>query len=193
MIATQYDITLPADYDMDIVRRRVATRGHALDDYAGLTLKAYLVRDRNRHAPVNSYSPFYIWEDDTVASRFHWGGEGFAGIVRDFGRPLVHVWLGADHRLGPACELAPDHAIRTVRAISAHTDPQVAADQARLLSNQILELDGVHSTAWAIDPTTWQLVRFTLLAGRPSPDITTAAEHVEEYEVLHISAPARER
>jgi hypothetical protein len=32
----QYSIPLPADYDIAIIKERVATRGHALDAYPGL-------------------------------------------------------------------------------------------------------------------------------------------------------------
>ncbi|WP_433257560.1 DUF4865 family protein [Streptosporangium sp. CA-135522] len=34
----QYEITLPADYDMKIIRHRVATRGSAMDAFPGLGL-----------------------------------------------------------------------------------------------------------------------------------------------------------
>jgi hypothetical protein len=61
MHAMQYEITLPADYDMEIIRERVATRGAALDDFAGLGLKAYLIRERGVDgSPVNQYAPFYL-------------------------------------------------------------------------------------------------------------------------------------
>lgn len=61
MYAMQYDIALPAGYDMTIIRERVATRGHALDDRAGLGLKAYLIRERGvAGSPVNQYAPFYL-------------------------------------------------------------------------------------------------------------------------------------
>ncbi|MEV4568163.1 DUF4865 family protein [Nonomuraea sp. NPDC049419] len=54
MYAKQYEITLPADYDMTIIRKRVADRGHLLADRAGLGLKAYLVRERGiGGSPVN--------------------------------------------------------------------------------------------------------------------------------------------
>ena len=38
MHAMQYEITLPADYDMEIIRKRVATKGHLLDDFPGPVL-----------------------------------------------------------------------------------------------------------------------------------------------------------
>lgn len=44
MHAMQYEITLPGDYDMGIIRRRVAGRGAATDAFSGLGLKAYAIR-----------------------------------------------------------------------------------------------------------------------------------------------------
>ena len=32
----QYEITLPTDYDMGIIRRRVETTAHRMDDFEGL-------------------------------------------------------------------------------------------------------------------------------------------------------------
>jgi hypothetical protein len=42
----QYEVTLPADYDIGTIRTRVAGRGHLLDDRTGLGLKAYAIRER---------------------------------------------------------------------------------------------------------------------------------------------------
>ncbi len=57
----QYPIGLPADYDMNVIRERVRTRGSALDDRAGLNLKAYCVRERAVDgSSVNAYAPFYL-------------------------------------------------------------------------------------------------------------------------------------
>ncbi len=39
MHAKQYEITLPADYDMGVIRERVATKGHLLDAFPGLGFK----------------------------------------------------------------------------------------------------------------------------------------------------------
>ena len=42
MITMQYRIALPADYDMGIIRQRIAARGHLTDDFPQLSFKAYL-------------------------------------------------------------------------------------------------------------------------------------------------------
>ena len=82
----QYEITLPADYEMGIIRNRVTTKGALTDDFEGLGLKAYLVQDRANGAEVNQYAPFYLWNSTTGMSRFLWGGQFFSGICQSFGR-----------------------------------------------------------------------------------------------------------
>lgn len=79
MHAMQYEITLPADYDMGIIRTRVATKGHLLDAFPGLGLKAYLIRERAGGSPVNQYAPFYLWRAPEGMNAFLWGA-GFQGL-----------------------------------------------------------------------------------------------------------------
>lgn len=101
MHAMQYEITLPADYDMGIIRNRVAAKGHLLDKYAGLGAKAYLIRERGVDgSPVNQYAPFYLWNTPEGMNSFLWG-PGFQGIVDDFGRPEVQHWGGLAFAEGP--------------------------------------------------------------------------------------------
>lgn len=94
MLAMQYNFVLPADYDMSIVHRRIATRGRLMDDFPRLVFKAYL--SANRQSPdlpstENAYAPFYLWADGEGMSAFLCG-DGFAGLTRDFGWPSVDTW-----------------------------------------------------------------------------------------------------
>ncbi len=102
MYAMQYSITLPADYDMNIIRQRVATRGHLLDTFPGLGLKAFLIRERGIDgSPVNQYAPFYLWTSIAGVNNFLWGNNaGFSGIVDSFGRPIVQHWTGVAFEKG---------------------------------------------------------------------------------------------
>lgn len=59
MNAMQYKITLPNDYDMQIIRNRVAENGMKTDGFEGLALKAYLIIDQKER---KEYAPFYLWE-----------------------------------------------------------------------------------------------------------------------------------
>jgi hypothetical protein len=51
MLTMQYRIALPADYDMAIIRKRIADRGHLTDALPQLAFKAYLYADRRRLTP----------------------------------------------------------------------------------------------------------------------------------------------
>ncbi len=63
----QYELTLPVGYGTDVIRERVARTGHLLDDWPGLGLKAYLLRERGVHgSPVDQYAPFYLWKRRTA-------------------------------------------------------------------------------------------------------------------------------
>ncbi|GHF07929.1 DUF4865 domain-containing protein [Amycolatopsis deserti] len=175
MYAKQYEISLPADYDMGLIRKRVAERGHALDDRAGLGLKAYLVREG-----PNQYAPFYLWRDTGRMAEFLVGGGGFHNIVRDFGRPVVRHWTGLAFEPGPAFGTVPRRASRLITPI-AEGDPASAVEEALAGLPVIARGTGVHSVALALDPHHWQLVWFVL--GEHDGEAT------ERYEVLHLSAP----
>jgi hypothetical protein len=201
MIATQYEIGLPRDYDMTVVRDRVATRGHALDDYPGLGIKAYLIRDVADGASSNAYAPFYLWTDEAAAGRFLWGGDGFGGIVRDFGRPRVRTWIGGRYLTGLAHGTTPTLAVKTTVTIPHDADPQDGAAHADAHTQAMVDAEeGLHSAAWAIDPARWELVVFTLHATRdrgPSASTQTPSglgagwKHADStsYEVLHLCTP----
>ncbi|MGK5630963.1 DUF4865 family protein [Streptomyces sp. URMC 123] len=195
MYAKQYEITLPADYDMRIIRRRVADHGHTLDDRAGLGLKAYLIRERGRDgSPVNQYAPFYLWDDTAAMSHFLVGGGGFQGIVRDFGRPPVQHWTGVAEVAGPARGTSPRAASRRLTPLPADADPGAdGLGLAARIERETAELgalarrEGVHTAALAVDPHHWRLLQFVLWAEAVPPE----EEATERYEVLHLSAPGR--
>ncbi|GAA2586405.1 DUF4865 family protein [Streptomyces tubercidicus] len=187
MHAMQYTLTLPADYDMEIIRRRVRTKGHLLDDFAGLGLKAYGIRERGVDgAPVNQYAPFYLWADPEAMNRFLLG-DGFRGVVRDFGRPAVQHWQGLFHRPGPAAGALPRTFTRRTATLAEDADAATVIAQAIAGHEELATTDGVHTTVLALDPRHWELVHFTLWAdGAPE-----AAG--DRYQVLHLSAPGTDR
>ncbi|WP_063733193.1 DUF4865 family protein [Streptomyces sp. RTd22] len=184
MHAMQYRITLPADYDMKIIRHRVESKGPLLDDFPGLGLKAYGIRERGADgSTVNAYAPFYLWSAPDAMNRFLWG-PGFRGIVQDFGRPVVEHWQGLAFHRGPAASTAPRTAVRHTTPVPAAADPATAVDGAVEELRRRAAADGMHSAALGIDPRGWELVRFTLWAGSAPSD-----EPGDRYQVLHLSAP----
>ncbi len=95
MIAMQYKIVLPADYPMESIENRIETKGHLLNDYPGLVFKAYLYsrKDAEHYRnPVNSYAPFYVWQDHRSMMVFL-ASDGFKGLCEQFGRPQVNTWF----------------------------------------------------------------------------------------------------
>ncbi|MFJ8309972.1 MULTISPECIES: DUF4865 family protein [unclassified Streptomyces] len=179
MHAMQYETVLPADYDMEIIRKRVATKGPLLDDFPGLGLKAYLIRERDAGSPVNSYAPFYLWATPEGMNSFLWG-PGFQGVVNDFGRPRVRHWMGLSYAEGPASGAAPAAATLLRVPVPEGVEPArfVAAEVAKEVE------PGVVASAVAIDPSRWELVRFTLWEQEPQAD-------GDRYQVLHLSQPGR--
>jgi hypothetical protein len=183
MQAMQYEITLPADYDMAIIRQRVATKGAMTDDFDGLGLKAYGIRERGVDgSPVNQYAPFYLWASVEGMNRFLWGA-GFAGISQDFGRPIVRQWTGLAFERGPASDAVPTFATRRIEPIAPDSDATETIEAALGETRERARATTVHSTALAIDTRSWELVQFTLWDGRAAEDAGTT------YEVLHLSSP----
>ncbi|MCM2415717.1 DUF4865 family protein [Streptomyces sp. RKAG290] len=184
MHAMQYEITLPADYDMGIIRNRVATKGHLLDAFPGLGIKAFLMRERGEDSPVNQYAPFYLWSKPEGMNAFLWG-PGFQGIVQDFGRPQVQHWAGLSYQEGPSSAALPRTATRRRTTVAASAAPADAVEAALQESRRLARTPGAVATALAVDPRHWELLHFTLWE-HPAPE-----EPGEHYEVLHLSRPER--
>jgi hypothetical protein len=184
MDAMQYELTLPTDYDMGIIRRRVATTGHRTDDFDGLGLKAYLVQDRSNGAMVNQYAPFYLWNDSAGMSRFLWGGGFFTAICRSFGRPPVRHWTGVGALPGPDVDQPALSATKHTQLLPPDVDPaDPVADAIGALRGTAARPD-VHSATLAVDPTRWELVHFTLWSSAEPGAVPGT-----RYQVLHLSTP----
>ncbi|MBF5046080.1 DUF4865 family protein [Aggregicoccus sp. 17bor-14] len=184
MHAMQYELTLPADYDMGIIRHRVATRGARTDAFRGLGIKAYAIREKGVHgSPVNQYAPFYLWADVAGMKEFLFG-PGFAGIISDFGRPTVRHWTGLGFAPGPGFDVTPVAATRTTVRLGTERPLADAAHEAVEGLAAQASARGVHSAAALVDPTAWELVHFTLWSGEAPQD--AAGEH---YQLLHVSSP----
>ncbi|WP_194898426.1 DUF4865 family protein [Catenulispora pinisilvae] len=189
MYAMQYEISLPADYDMGILRERVEKAKPLLDDREGVGFKAYAIREAAKGSPVNQYAPFYFWSDTGAMSSFLFADNGFERIIRSFGRVPVRQWTGVAHYAGPAraAEALPRAASRRTRPVPVFDDTlgawlaETAAEAERTARR-----DGAHTVGLAIDPTRWELVEFALWADAVPGDV----EATERYEVLHVSKPS---
>lgn len=189
MIAKQYSVQLPADYDMDIIRRRVAAAAPRFDAFPGLTWKAFLIRERGRNgALANEYAPFYIWPDTDAL----WGfaaGDGFGGIVASFGWRPIRTWLPwhvatrpdlRSHTAKTATReevpIAPTEDLAGLRQAEAAANAASLAADTRLLARVV-----------AVDLERWTLLRFALWSSVSSDLSSVAGPDV--FDVLHVSAP----
>lgn len=185
MHAMQYRIPLPSDYDMRIIRQRVADKGAALDNFPGLGLKAYLIREKhNSDSPLNEYAPFYLWSDVEAMKQFLYGGIGFGGIIDSFGRPSVAHSNGITAEAGPQSGRDPRWATLQTTPLPSHTDPASHAAKAKQKARDLALHANTHTVAVSIDPTAWTLSVFTLNLDQPQPQ-----REVECFEVLHLSSP----
>ncbi|MDQ0746507.1 hypothetical protein QF034_000738 [Streptomyces africanus] len=185
MHAMQYELTLPADYDMGVIRDRVARLGHLLDDWDGLGFKAYLARERGlRGSPVNQYAPFYLWNTVDGMNAFLWGG-GFQGLSDDFGRPSVRQWTGLAYEEGAGVHAR--FAVRRRQPVPDSGPPAGAAKDAAREARRLAAQDGALLAAAAVDTSRWELVHFSLW------EHDTPKAEGDLFEVLHLSAPGRDR
>ncbi|MEV0321137.1 DUF4865 family protein [Streptomyces sp. NPDC050658] len=186
MHAMQYEVTLPADYDMGIIRTRVATKGHLLDDFPGLGAKAYLMRERGVDgSPVNQYAPLYLWNTPEAMNSFLWG-PGFQGIVDDFGRPEVQHWTGLAFAEGTARDATARAAIRRRTRIPSGTRLGGFASELAHEAERLARQEGNVYAAVAIDPRTWEALHFSVW------DHAAPKGEGDVFQVLHLSAPERD-
>ncbi|MFD0415505.1 DUF4865 family protein [Streptomyces sp. NPDC127108] len=188
MHAKQYEITLPADYDMGVIRDRVATKGHLLDDFPGLGFKAYLMRERGVDgSPVNQYAPFYLWNTEEGLGSFLWG-PGFQGLCDDFGRPVVQHWMAVGYEDGGAAGDRPRTAVRHRRPVPEGTRNTDITEELLAEARSSAERDGVVGVLVAVDPRHWEAVTFSLWA--EGAEVRASGE---VFQVLHCSTPELER
>ncbi|MFC9909920.1 DUF4865 family protein [Streptomyces sp. NPDC127197] len=185
MHAMQYEFTLPADYDMDVIRSRVARVGHLLDDWDGLGIKTYLLRERGMHgSPVNQYGPFYLWNTMEGMNTFLWGG-AFQGPVNDFGRPRVRQWTGLAYEEGSAAGSPAGYAVRRRQPVPEGAELAGFMADAAGETERLAAQDGAVLAAAVVDTRAWELAHFSLWEhGMPKAD-------GDVYQVLHLSAPGR--
>jgi hypothetical protein len=188
MIAMQYSFSLPADYDMAIIDRRIRDKGPMLDNFPDLKFKAYLSARRGRNGSrENLYAPFYVWENGVGLTNFLCG-DGFQAVTQSFGWPKVATWIVWNARISgdvpqaryATCELLATAPYSPLAGIRQEESEAVMDDVAR---------GGALASVSAFEPTSWTRVRFRLW--RDMPRATTGGT-TQVYDVGHVSLPKRQ-
>lgn len=178
MLAMQYSFTLPADYDMTIIERRIADNGHRLDGYPGLLFKTYLYArkaDAVTESQENVYAPFYLWQDAASMNHFLLSA-GFEAVTRAFGWPEVKVYPVLAATLSQHLDKAK-FASRQLSPIKPYGSLN-AFSEAPLLSGSLAQI-----LAW--DTATWQRIRLSLWQSAPEKGDLLQ----QDYQIGHISLP----
>ncbi len=183
MLAMQYNITLPNDYDMGIIRKRVENSGNKTDGFEDLKMKAYLVAEKGRYGNyVNQYAPFYLWENTEGMNSFLLGGP-FGNIINSFGRPSVYHWIVLDEHVIKT--EAPQYAlIQTVPIHVTGNFPLLLEEEKAFFAKWA----GIPSTTACIisyDPLTWEFCHYHM--GTDLDALQKMAEGSLIYDVHHIS------
>lgn len=180
MIAMQYAIDLPSDYDMEIIRRRVRDNGSKTDGFRDLEMKAYLVAEKGKYGNSrNQYAPFYVWRDVYGMNDFLLHGP-FGNILQSFGCPQVRTWF-------VICKTI--HKIAAPRIAYIETiliDPY--SNFENLVDGEIIEANGTpdsYSFVSAYNLLDWVLCRFRMMPSEPNA--TTIPGGGLVYDVHHIS------
>lgn len=183
MIAMQYSLTLPVDYDMGIIDRRIRDKGPLLDGFPNLKFKAYLRAARDDlGSHENLYAPFYLWDKAEGASDFLCG-PGFQALASDFGWPSVRTWI-----VWRAC-VAPEFreakfATRDILPIEPHARLDEIRRREGDEATDAIGSSNALASVVGFEPTTWTRIRFRLWHQLPE---TLLASGVQAYRVGHIS------
>jgi hypothetical protein len=92
MIGMQYKITLPSDYNMEIIKTRVKENGNKTDGFRGLLFKCYLIQQKNVDGFENAYAPLYVWNDSNGMNDFIFDGY-FDNIIQSFGWQSINIGI----------------------------------------------------------------------------------------------------
>lgn len=167
MLAMQYRIRLPDDFDMDVIRRRIDDKGHLMDGFEGLGFKAFLYACRGEDGPENLYAPFYLWRQAEGKDRFLLG-EGFEALCRTFGRPPVTSWSVLGESRGSGLKQARWATIETLDIAADVPLADLQREESDSIRRAVAE-EGALASVSACSAEHWQRVRACLWSHRPQP------------------------
>jgi hypothetical protein len=118
MIIAHYAHRLPADYDVEIIRRRAHERGPLWDKVPELHFKGFLLRERGRFGAIASeYSSLYLWRRDEafrdflVTGRYKSVTDSLAGLIS---RPVWRSMRAEDPAARPISPISSRRPFRSM-------------------------------------------------------------------------------
>lgn len=179
MLAMQYSIQLPPDYDTASLRIRARERSKQFQGLAGMKHKSYLLNEDDR-----IYAPFYIWSDVAQARQFLFD-DLFRGVVRSFHRPRVRTWMVLDIANGQS-RAQPTFAIREADVIPAEENLEKLFKAEKEAQTRLAaENKQLSFHALALDAERWEILRYSLWEAKAAAPKPTS-DCVQTYEVLNL-------
>lgn len=168
MIAMQYKISLPDDYDMNVIRKRVQENGWKTDGFQDLRWKAYLISAKGR----KEYSPLYLWKHQEGMNQFIF--EGFYdNILNSFGWQKINVGIPAICIL--ETNFDQSHYVIELEQNITQTNHMKSLELA-------MNPEDCIGKVLIYNPDKWRYSEFYFFKEKP-----TAVEHGKLYEILHLS------
>lgn len=173
MIAMQYKIFLPDDYDMDNIRERVKNNGYKTDGFQDLIFKAYLIREKTDTPECHKeYSPLYLWKDSDGMNKFIF--EGFYNnILQSFGWQKINIGIPL------LCELGKDF-IKSKYAVE--TENEVLPTKQMRQLGFLKTTDKCLGKVLIYNPDKWIYVEYRFYENEPEKTIENKI-----YQILHLS------
>jgi hypothetical protein len=187
MIAMHYRFVLPADYDMRIIKDRIASKGALFDDTPGLIFKAFLYADKHAasaYSADNIYGSFYLWEDSDAMNRFL-SSAGFVALCASFGRPEIKAWSVWGHDLHKAIRNAKFASV-DVSSLPSHVALAEMQEDEKAQLRKAMDHPSALAAVSAFEPTTWTKVRFHLAKDLPQIEKGSSIQS-QYYEVGYVA------
>jgi hypothetical protein len=182
MLIAHYAHRLPADYDIDIIRKRAAARGHLFDAIPELYFKGFLLRERGRFGAIaNEYSSLYLWRKDQGFRDFLVDGRT-KSVTDSFGRPQIETRFVLDALKGRADDARFLTKEEQDIPLGADLTSTFAAEIER--NREAAKAAGVVASAVGVDAQTWKVTRVLLSEKEP-----TGREEGLAYQVLYLARP----
>ncbi len=183
MLAMQYNINLPADYDMNIIKDRVHKNGFKTDGFNNLELKAYLIAEKEKYDNIqNEYAPFYVWNGVEGMNQFLLGGP-FNNILDSFGWTSVNTWQIIHAKVEKSG--GTQYATITKTKIQACLNfLEWNEEQQQIYEEQLNHSDTMTSIV-AYNPSTWEVCNFLISSNLDY--IKGVAGKNQIYDIYHIS------
>ncbi|MEB6276734.1 DUF4865 family protein [Staphylococcus gallinarum] len=173
MIAMQYNLNLPSDYDMSIIKKRVEENGYKTDGFKDLICKIYVYaeKDVNKNHQ-NSYEPLYIWENNDGMNDFIFKGY-FDNIINSFG--WTNINIGITYHINLSEEF---HKSKYILEEYIDIAPQESLKGINLIDNFKAISDSLGEII-IYNPDKWKCVKYTF--------VNKISDHASEsFRILNI-------